>query len=350
METPSSTTRRVTRSQTLASGNSINNNLPLSRKIEDSDVSVSKSRNTKNQQQDRSALIDITNDSPIVGLAMGRLETPSSAIVKQRTVSAKNKTPGSGEALLRGQVKTLLQKVEEEADLSKLSLESRPFFHLQGLLVNSPRVILAPTPMNTPLVPDFFDDNSNGSISPVIEEQLDISQVVSGIFGGMEQEMESEKSLITRSLLQDFSEKSETGDFSSECSSVVTSQQGLGESKKSSSPSLDDDDDDSIWSIQVNASSNNDEDEEEVIEENDCDYYDGDVVDELCAGVSKISVNEKTMPKFAGKRTVFVYNSDDEIVDGETKSEDSPGVVHLKGLPTPKGKHLRFHSEEDEDI
>ena len=34
-------------------------------------------------------------------------------------------SPGSGEALLRGQVKTLLQKVEEEAVISKISFESR---------------------------------------------------------------------------------------------------------------------------------------------------------------------------------------------------------------------------------
>ena len=91
-------------------------------------MSKTRTRNGK-QQQDRSALIEITNDSPIVGLAM---KTPSSAISKQRRAKNIMMTPGSGEALLRGQVKTLLQKVEEEAELSKVSLESRPFLHLQG--------------------------------------------------------------------------------------------------------------------------------------------------------------------------------------------------------------------------
>jgi len=39
-----------------------------------------KSRNKNGKQ---SSLIDITNDSPIVGLAMGNLETPSSEISKK---------------------------------------------------------------------------------------------------------------------------------------------------------------------------------------------------------------------------------------------------------------------------
>ncbi|KAF2290852.1 hypothetical protein GH714_015833 [Hevea brasiliensis] len=89
METPSST-KRVTRSQTLAALNNNNNN-SISRKIEDSEKGVSKAtRRSGKQQQDRSALIDITNDSPIVGLAMGSLGTPSSAIAKQRSNRVKN--------------------------------------------------------------------------------------------------------------------------------------------------------------------------------------------------------------------------------------------------------------------
>lgn len=154
----------------------------LSGKTEESDKGVSNSRPINGKQQDRSALIDITNDSPIVGLAMDSLETPSSFIVKHRGSRAKN-TPGSGEALLRGQVKTLLQKVEEEAELSKLSLDSRPFLHLKGI-VNSPAGLLAPTPANTPQVPNLSGDGSlstnkdlaSEAPSPVVEEQL-ISQV-----------------------------------------------------------------------------------------------------------------------------------------------------------------------------
>ena len=64
-------------------------------------------------------------------------------------------TPGSGEALLRGQVKTLLQKVEEEAEFvnKQLSSGDRPPFRVMlGLPGPSPVQLLAPTPANTPQV------------------------------------------------------------------------------------------------------------------------------------------------------------------------------------------------------
>ncbi|KAJ4713986.1 Chalcone-flavanone isomerase family protein [Melia azedarach] len=357
METPSST-RRVTRSQTLAAhNNTANNTIPISRKIEDSEKSVSKSRQkiTK-QQQDRSALIDITNDSPIVGVATGGLETPSSAMTKQRTIRFKNKTPGSGEALLRCQVKTLLQKVEEEAELSKLSLESRPFLHLQGF-VNSPMRLLAPTPANTPQVSNLSDAN-NGlasmNASPVIDEQM-ISQVVSDIFDGKIQEsVESEKNL-TRSLLLDFSEKSETFN-SSECKSVVTDQDQKG--KSDCKEKCADDDDSSVWSIQGNASVHDEDADEQVekyyddnSEENEAEEKYGGLLDELCEDMSRISMNnEKITAEFTGKHTRFLYDSDDEIVEEQTEANNNSGnVLRFKGLPTPKGKHLRFAIEEEEN-
>ncbi|XP_039039278.1 uncharacterized protein LOC120177110 [Hibiscus syriacus] len=95
--------------------------------------------------------------SPIFGVAM---EMPSSGVGKQRGNGVKNMmvTPGCGEALLRGQIKTSLQKVVEEAELSKIPLESRPFVHLQ-----SPMSLLAPTPANTPLVPNLSGDGALGS-------------------------------------------------------------------------------------------------------------------------------------------------------------------------------------------
>ncbi|XVE82486.1 hypothetical protein DITRI_Ditri16bG0008600 [Diplodiscus trichospermus] len=149
METPSSA-RRLTRSQTLAA---LNNNLSVSKgkNEDDSEKSVSKTRaRNGKQQQERCALIDITNDSPIVGLAV---ETPSSA--KQRNSRAENMvmmmmTPGSGEALLRG-------------------------------CVNSPMGLLAPTPSNTPQVSNLSEDGGidNGGLGsivlalPVVEEQLE---------------------------------------------------------------------------------------------------------------------------------------------------------------------------------
>ncbi|XP_034683648.1 glutamic acid-rich protein [Vitis riparia] len=335
METPSST-RRVTRSQALAASNS---NIPISKKFEESDKGV-KSRKRSGKQQERYALVDVTNDSPIVGVAMGSLETPLSSMAKNKSNQSKM-TPGSGEALLRGQVKTLLQKVEEEAEHSKLSLEGRPILHVQGL-ISSP-MLLAPTPANTPQLLNLSVEqiiNNSGVMPSPMGQELMISEVVTDIFDGKKKEnIESEASPVTRSLLSDFSEKSEISE-SSECKKK-TSQE---------------DDDASVWSIQVNASIK-DEDEEEAFEEEE-DYReeieyeeeeeeeeyeeDGGIVDELCEGMSKISVNAT---KSRGKHTRFVYNSDDELVE-EEEEKGSPGVLHLKGLPTPKGKHLRFPTEE----
>jgi len=158
---------------------------------------------------------------------------------------------------------------------------------------------------------------------------------------------EYEKCEITKSL--DFSEKSQV---SEECTSELTEGSVVG--------SCSIDEDASIWSMQVN-SFNNDEDdvEEEIAEEDEEeeDYYDVEKeedyegLDELCEGLNNIRVNEKVVPKFAGKHTRFVYNSDDELVneeEDESVNADSPNLLHLKGLPTPKGKHLRFSEEEEE--
>ncbi|KAF8410447.1 hypothetical protein HHK36_002976 [Tetracentron sinense] len=314
METPLSA-KMVTKSQTLAAMN----NIPMSRNNEKSEKVLSRQRNGNT---DRLALIDITNDSPIVGLAMGSLETPSSFTKKR---NQPKQTPGTGEALLRGQVKTLLQKVEEEAELSKLSFEHRPFLHLQGV-VDSPSGLLAPTPANTPHIlnlpcnGDIINSSFSGLESKTPKEVADI-------IDGMKQEtLESQKNLITRSLLFDFSD-------SSGCSSVPTNQEG---SKSRGKPM--EEDDASIWSIQVNANTQDEDEEEEG---------DGGSVDELCEWFEKIGVGEKRMPQFTGKHTRFVYNGDDEI-EGveESSSAVSPGILRLKGMPASEGKHLRFQEEE----
>ncbi|KAF9619181.1 hypothetical protein IFM89_005735 [Coptis chinensis] len=322
METPSSL-RRITRSQAKASmNNNNNNNITLSRKNE----VHSRKRSVK---IDRSALIDITNDSPICGLAMGSLETPSS-LVKKR--SQPKQTPGSGEALLREQVKNLLQKVEEEGgEVVKLSFKKGPFLGLNGI-VNSPSGFLAPTPTNTPQF-EVIEE------SEIHQEEMMVDELKH------QGSLESEKSDVTRALSFDFYEKS---DFS-ECSSVLT--QGSVCEEKST-----EEDDASVWSVQVNTSTR-DEDEEEEIEEEDyneeeeADYeeHDGEeggLVDELCEGISKIFLQKKTLPDFEGKHIRFVYNSDGEL-KGEVvvNSVASPSVLRLKGMPVPEGKHLRFPEE-----
>nr|GME15233.1 acidic leucine-rich nuclear phosphoprotein 32 family member A-like [Ipomoea batatas] len=299
METPSST-RRLTRSQAMAAA-AANTTTAVSKKFEESEKKAAKSRN--GNEQERSALFDITNDSPIVGVAMGSLETPSSSAMSKKraimnAVSKQLKTPGSGEALLRGQVKTLLQKVEEEAEVSKLSVDYRPFLHLK-----SPTGLLAPTPANTP---HLSLSGNNGLPSSPVEEEFLIPQMVDGI---CDWKKEGED-MVTRTLFLDFSEKLES------------------ENQEKTRAGVDDDDDDSsVWSIQVNASSIRDEEEEEGEEE--CDEYyeeeeeeevcDGELVDELCEGISKMSV------KFSGKHTRFVYNSDGEL-EGVVEEEKAASL------------------------
>lgn len=288
METPSSSTR----SQVIAASN----------------------KSEKKQVTKKSALLDITNGSPIVGLATEILETPSSA-VSRSTQRKKCCTPGSGEALLRGQVKSLLQMVEEEAEISKISLGKKPnFFHVEGF-VNYPMSLVAPTPANTPLM----DLSSNELLPPVtaspVEDKFIISQILNKIMyeGKKQESVESEKSScsITRSLLLDFCDKSE--------SSVVFTYQEEEES------------------------------EDKYYEEIDEDG--GVVLDELCEAISSLHVNgggQGNVKKFASTLTKFVYNSDDEFEGGEEFAA-SPGVLHLKGLPSPKGKHLRFPEEIEEN-
>ncbi|GAB2254267.1 hypothetical protein Droror1_Dr00022076 [Drosera rotundifolia] len=346
METPSSI-RRVTRSQAEAA---LSGSVRLSRKAEAaSDKALSKSTQRKEaattMAQDRSALVDITNDSPIIGLATGKTETPLSSVAKQRSNQCK-KTPGSGEALLRGTVKTLLQKVEE-AELSKVSFQGHgPFLGLRRCL-NSPMGLLAPTPANTPQFSHERKDAMEGIDESPVEGQEMIDEKIDEMNGVVDSE--AEKVMITRSLLfDDFPEKSE-GSESSACSSVVTYQ----------GRSAAEDDDSSVWSMQANASARDeDEYDEEVTEEvaEAADYYDeeeeedaGDslLVDALCEGMRKMSVK-------MGKHTRFVYNCDDELIGEKDDSEDaecdSSGVLHLKGLPTPKGKHVRFSAEEEEEM
>ncbi|KHN36034.1 hypothetical protein glysoja_003157 [Glycine soja] len=338
METPSST-RRVTRSQALSASNDAL--IAVSRKIEDSEKNASKSK-SRVQQQDQSALIDITNDSPIVGLANGViLGTP---LAKQRGSKIKN-TPGSGEALLRGQVKTLLLKVEEEIELSKFSLESTE--------------LVAPMPVNTPQIQNLSGLASVTTPSVVLQQPL-IPQVVNHVFDGSE----SEKSVISRSLLFDFSEKSQLSNASEECFSELSYEEVVQAEREIRSCFIEDDDASmsSIWSMQVNASTH-DEDDEEIAEDEEGCYSEnveeekeendgGLLLDELCVGLNNISMNERIAPKFEGKHTRFVYNSDDEIVKEEVEenfgeSDSSSNILRLKGLPTSKGKHLRFYEEEE---
>ncbi|KAG9443026.1 hypothetical protein H6P81_018880 [Aristolochia fimbriata] len=339
METPSSM-RRVTRSQTSAASK----NIPLSSKGKKDETEMVLPRSSRKGKSDRYALVDITNDSPIGGLALENLDDTPSSVAKN---SARPKqTPGSGEALLRGQVKTLLQKIEEGTEVMKVPFEQRPFPRFQGLMDSPALGVLAPTPTNTPQVENFpnsveaeIKQDSSSIISEVSHDDEDLKN---------EEGLDSTGSPITRALLFDSPGKS---DGSSVFSSEVTYE--------ISSKSIDEDNS-SVWSVQANASSREDEEdenevskreyEEEDDDDDDDDDYDGGVIDQLCQGLSKICVEEKGALEFTGRHTRFVYNSDGEIEgEEEVAPAVSPSVLRLKGLPTPAGKHLRFNEDEVED-
>ena len=161
-----------------------------------------------------------------------------------------------------------------------------------------------------------------------------------------ERSIPNRKSVLSRSLLLDFSDNSPDSNSSEECYSDLVSSSFIEE------------DDASIWSMQANASIN-DEDEGKITEDKK-DYIEDieggkmKILDELCEVLNKINMNERIHSKFEGKHIRFVYDSDDEIVKEEVEENcaqnaSSPNILCLKGLPTPKGKHLRFDEEEEEE-
>ncbi|CAN8278723.1 unnamed protein product [Cochlearia groenlandica] len=286
METPSST-RMVTRSQTLSA---IKNKSESEFKVLFS--SSKKTEEPNKNKKERSVLIDITNDSPIVGLAM---QTPPSGFMGKRQNSRIKNTPGSGEALLRCQVKTLLQKVEEGTEFiqqqqQQIPIKSLPFSFINNLVTSSsPMRLIAPTPANTPQFHSFSDNDDDVAIkiaSPVVAGHFRTTTTTTTteqVSYYVEEEEEEEQS-VTRSLLFDFNDKTP------------------------------------LW-----------EEEEEEEEEEDV------VVDELCEVMKKMSV------EFKGKHSRFVYDGEDEEKIVEAKE-----VLHLKGIPTPRGKHLKFVNDEEE--
>ncbi|CAM6114513.1 unnamed protein product [Calypogeia fissa] len=101
------------------------------------------------------------------------------------------------------------------------------------------------------------------------------------------------------------------------------------------------------------------DDEEEDNFEQGTEAFD-EACEELCKGISTINMggegSKGLLPTFEGKHTRFIYHSDDEeefeeeiVSDKKTLVVvDCPGKTKLMGLPTPKGKHIRFDNEEAE--
>ncbi|RLN38780.1 uncharacterized protein C2845_PM01G47500 [Panicum miliaceum] len=282
------------------------------------------------EPQPRAALHDITNDSPIVGLAAGGLhgadKTPASTAAKTHRRAPRG-TPGSGEALLRGQVKALLHKVEEQQGCAPAALV-RPA-RIQALLgvSRSPAQLLAPTPANTPQIGPVSAAREGLLVPPgvpvvpcVLEEELLLPklQVIAASLPLPQPEENLGECQLNRALV--FDDSPEKSDVSN--GSTVSFQEGSTGSctDKSSSP-----DDDSF--------------------------------DDLCEEMSRMTVVDEEerkagLPQFEGKHTRFIYNSDDEIereeVADAAEARAELGALMLRGLPVPEGRHLRFQ-EDDED-
>ncbi|KAF6983948.1 hypothetical protein CFC21_002029 [Triticum aestivum] len=370
METPLST-RRITRSLAAASALLGFDSSPAEKSAAAAaaDVTCSRSKKAaaKGGDAPRPALHDITNDSPIVGLAAGGLVHAADRTPQASTAGAKNRprprcTPGSGEALLRGQVKTLLQKVDEEGAAAAVIRPVR--IHALLGVTRSPAQLLAPTPFNTPQL--WAESAARGesalpdgrTVLPCVLEQEELIPKLQAIA-----DPPPNRALV-------FDDSPGKSDQSTDGSSLTF--------HVSSSDRSADDDSSSVWSIQVNVSSEEKEEmgvdtmgelEEEynTEEEPEGEYYteegdwedgddDSECFDDLCEGMSKMSVLEAEekkkvgLPAFEGRHTRFVYNSDDEIV--ERKEVENAAAEHgalLRGLPVPEGKHLRFHDDDDEE-
>uniref|UniRef100_A0A804PC26 Chalcone-flavanone isomerase family protein n=1 Tax=Zea mays TaxID=4577 RepID=A0A804PC26_MAIZE len=370
METPLSS-RRITRSLAAASAQKSAAAGP------DSAALFSRAKNAAaGETQPRAALHDITNDSPIVGLAAGALHatdtTPASTAAKTRR-RAPRRTPGSGEALLRGQVKALLHKVEEEQGCAAAAIV-RPA-RIQALLgvSRSPAQLLAPTPANTPQIEPVPTPREGlllldgATVVPCVldEEELLIPK------------LQAEEKLgdcqLNRALVFDDSpEKCEESSGSAVSSTFSLQESSTGSYvDKSSSP---EDDSSSAWSIQVHASSEKGDEEELGVEELAAEYTDeeeeeeeedwdedsdDDCYDDLCEEMSRMTVLEEeekkktVLPQFEGKHTRFIYNSDDEIerVEEADAAEATAELraLMLRGLLVPEGRHLRFHDEDADE-
>ncbi|RCV43616.1 hypothetical protein SETIT_9G308200v2 [Setaria italica] len=373
METPLST-RRITRSLAAAAAASAQKSAAAGT---DSAAQFSLAKNaTAGEPQPRAALHDITNDSPIVGLAAGGLhgtdKTPASTAAKTRR-RAPRRTPGSGEALLRGQVKALLHKVEEEQGCAPAALV-RPA-RIQALLgvSRSPAQLLAPTPANTPQIGPV-PAAREGLLMPdgvpvvpcVLEEEellLPKLQIIAAPLPPPQPEENLGECQLNRALVFDDSPEKSSA---SNGSAVLFQESSTGSCNgKSSSP---EDDSSSAWSIQVHASSEKGDEEElgvedlgeytEEEEEWEEDSDDEDCFDDLCEEMSRMTVVDEEerkagLPQFEGRHTRFIYNSDDEIereeVADAAEARAELGALMLRDLPVPEGRHLRFQEDEEDE-
>ncbi|KAL6906317.1 hypothetical protein ACP4OV_003918 [Aristida adscensionis] len=343
----------------------------------------------KDQPQPRAALHDITNDSPIVGLAAGGLraaadKTPAATTAKARP--RPRRTPGSGEALLRGQVKALLHKVEEDQGCAAATAALVRPTRIQALLgvYRSPAQLLAPTPANTPLLGPVTAANEGpvlldgSAVRPCLlekkEEELLLPklQVIAASLPPPAEESLGECQL-NRALVFDESPGKSDASTGSAVSSSVSLQEISSGSICTDRSSSAEDDSSSAWSVQVHASSEKGDEEEdlgvdgaaadagEYTDEGEWEEDSDDDFDDLCEVMSRMTVldgeeerkKKAGLPPFEGTHTRFIYNSDDEIEREEVvdaaEARAELGALLLRAMPVPEGRHLRFHEDDEED-
>ncbi|CAA7399649.1 unnamed protein product [Spirodela intermedia] len=327
METPSST-RRVTRSQASSLASEISG--------QEGGTTLNPQSSSSSSSRSRTAvLVDITNDSPIVGLAAASLKTPPSAAAGESKLWIGGRTPCSGEAILRGQVKNLLQKVEEE--------EGEPFLTFLGHL--------APTTTNTPQIVCLSGDEPEPvpASPPAGEDGGYEFPEAAPNWRKEEEALDLTECFINRALLFDSPEES----YSSFSLSARTSQETVCPEEV---PTEEEDGCSSAWSLQAYDGSSLEDDDgsewtEEDEEDDDEEEEDEDDVRlvDLCEGVRTMSMGQSELPEFAGKHTRFTYDSDGEIVaEVEVTTAAPSSVLRLRGMPAPEGKHLRFQEEEED--
>ncbi|KAL6013278.1 hypothetical protein ACLOJK_003770 [Asimina triloba] len=235
--------------------------------------------------------IDITNESPIVGIAAaaGGLGTPSSL------------------------VKTLLHKVEEEEDnVSTISLVPHPQ-HLFHCLSPSPMALLAPTLANMPLIANL----SNGASDDVMEVGGDVQNCKNTQEDKMMMAWRKKKVIIVIACL--LISTSLGLRVRSDYNALRTRGNDCNNLEYGANPNF-------LW-IWVLRRRGSDE--------------------ELCDGLRKVSV-ETT--EFEGQHTRFIYNSDNEIEgeeeDAAAAEEEacsvSPSILRLRACLRQQGSICAF--------
>ncbi|KAJ3678725.1 hypothetical protein LUZ60_002528 [Juncus effusus] len=265
METPTSM-RMVTRSQSAA----------LLKK------------NKMQEEAKRLPLLDISNDSPIIGLKTEK--TPINNSSKKESNTDK-RDPQPGQKLLRNQAKTLLQTFEEEKDE----------------IIDTKNII------------------SHEVVSTPSEEENQSNLAL--VFDSSAEESEISCESINSSFLM--------CETQSQNSSVWSMQVNASSEKDEIEVEFEEDYEEEYF----------EEDYEEEYDYENEGEEEGDFCDELCKGMNKMCIIDETdkfknlnLPEFRGTRTKFVYNSEDGIEDE---------VTILRGLPAPEGTHLRFCDEEN---